>query len=483
MTALRSAMRLGPPSHETGGEEVPSIAVLPFADMSPDKAQEYFCDGLADDIINALSHLGGLRVVSRSSAFTFKDKVLDVREIGKKLNASTVLEGSVRKSGATVRVTAQLVSVEDGFQLWSDKFDREMRDVFAIQDEISMAIVENLKPRLMIGERDRVLERHTQDIGAYNHYLKGRWFWDKRTESALKKAIYYFKLAADKDPNYSQAYAGLADAYSDLPTYSSYPPSSAYPKAKEAALRAIEIDESHAEPHASLGLIKTDYEWDWEGAERELKRAIELNPNYSTAHHWYSILFMWLGRWQEAIAEIERAFELDPLCLVTSRSKGMVLSVAGSYDEAVEVLQHTLELEPGFVYTRLLLGQTYLRKRAFDKALAEFISEREVVGSQSPYLESWIGVAYALMRDEESARMALRKIKGMSNTKYVPPFQIGMLHLVLGEKDPGFRFLSVAFSERDVWMRTLRVRQPFFPESVRTDRRMIGLLQKMRFST
>jgi serine/threonine protein kinase/Tfp pilus assembly protein PilF len=462
------------------GELKPSIAVIPFANMSADEDQEYFCDGLADEIINALAHLEGLRVVSRSSAFAFKGKTKDIREIGGKLNVGTVLEGSVRRSGEKVRITAQLVNVDDGFQLWSGKFDRDLEDIFAIQDEISMAIVGSLKPRLLIGEKDKVVERHTLDVDAYNHYLRGRWFWDKRTGESLEKAIDYFKLAVERDPGYAQAYAGIADSYNDLPTYGLHVPSDVYSKAKEAALKAIEVDPSHAEPHASLGLIKTDYEWDWEGAEREFRRAIELNPTYSSARHWYAVLLMWIGRYDEAVEEINRALELDPLNLVINRSTGMILSCAGRSEGGFKALERTLELDPNFVYTHLLMGHAHLRLRNLDKALDEFMLERNVSGTLRPYVESWIGIALALLGKAEEARDILHDILDVSRTSYVPSFQIGMLHLVLGELDRGFELFDRAYKERDIWMRSLKVRQPFFPEHVRNDPRMAQVLAKMK---
>jgi serine/threonine protein kinase/Tfp pilus assembly protein PilF len=481
LTKLREDMKAGVAAAVADSEtHLPSIAVLPFENLSPDAEQAYFCDGLAEEIMSALTHVEGLRVVARSSAFAFRGKGMGIREIGGELRVGALLEGSVRKFENRIRVTAQLVNVADGYHIWSDKYDSTLEDIFAIQDEISLAIVRNLKPSLLSGEKERVLERHTVDVEAYNLYLKGRWFWDKRTEEALKKAIDYFKQAVDRDPSYALAYAGIADSYNDLPTYSSYPPASAYPKAKEAALKALDLDDTHAEAHASLGLIKAEYEWDWDGAEEEFKRALELNPAYSTARHWYATLFMYLGRWDEAVREVRRALEPDPLCLVINRSLGMILCAAGKCDEAIEVLQRTIELDPNFVYTHQLLGQVYLRKSVYDKALVEFGIEKDSLGSWNPYLENWIGITYAMKGEKNKARAVLDEVSRKSKSMYVSPFQVAHLCFALGENDRGFQLLTKAFEERDLWTRFLKVRSPLFPESVRSDPRFTKMLDKLR---
>jgi serine/threonine-protein kinase len=245
-------------------KSTPSIAVLPFVDMSPQKDQEYFCDGMAEALINELTHIEDLKVIARTSAFSFKGKNVNVRDIGRELDVETILEGSVQKAGNRLRITAQLVNTSKGHHLWSEKYDRDMEDIFAIQDDITEAIVSKLKPRLLGEEKARIAERHTVDIEAYNLYLKGRWFHDKQTEEGFKKAIDLFRQAIRKDPNYAPAYAGIAEAYSLLPLTSLLPPKETYPKAKEAVLKALELDDTLAEAHISLGHIKLQYDWDWE---------------------------------------------------------------------------------------------------------------------------------------------------------------------------------------------------------------------------
>jgi serine/threonine protein kinase/tetratricopeptide (TPR) repeat protein len=320
--------RAMPAVEETEDEESrSSIAVLPFTNLSADPEQEYFCDGMTEEIISALCHIPNLRVIARSSCFALKGKHRDVREVGKRLGAETLLEGSVRKIGTRLRITTQLVNVQDASHLWSRRFDREMEDVFAIQDEIAQSIVEALQFRLVSdeggdgeqaiklaeGEKADLVKRYTDDVEAYNSYLKGRYHWNRRTGDGLRRAIEYFEEAIDRDPEYALAHAGLADSFFVLPYYSSFPPRVAYPRAKRSALRALEIDGSLAECHTSLGLAKSMYDWDWEGAEAEFRTALELDPRYPIAHFWYGWFFLFQGQYEEAIARMNQALELEPL--------------------------------------------------------------------------------------------------------------------------------------------------------------------------
>jgi TolB-like protein len=284
-------------------ESKPSIAVLPFRDMSPQKDQEYFCDGIAEELINALVKLEGLRVAARTSAFQFKDRDSDIKEIGEQLEVKTILEGSVRKSGNRLRITAQLINIEDGFHLWSEKYDRDLKDIFAIQDEISLAIVDVLKVKLLGDEKAKLVKKHTADQQAYNLYLQGRYFWSRRFEGGLQKAIDYFQQSIVKDSGYAHPYVGIADCFNILAYFGFMPPMDGFPKAKAAAMKALEIDGSLGEAHASLGWIKTFFEWDFTAAEMEFQRAFSLNPKYATAHEWYALLLAVLGKFDEALAE------------------------------------------------------------------------------------------------------------------------------------------------------------------------------------
>jgi len=457
----------------------PSIAVLSFADLSPNKDLEYLCDGLAEELINALSQIKDLKVVARTSAFSFKGKEIDIREIGKKLNVDTLLEGSVRKAGNRLRIAVQLVNVADGYHLWSEKFDRSVEDTFAIQDEISLAIIDKLKVKLLGKEKANLLKRHTHDLEAHNLYLRGRWFWNKRSEDGLKKAIEYFKLAIEKDPNYALAYAGVADSYYVLPYYSFLRPKEVYPKAKDAVMKALEIDETLGEAHTSLAAMLRAYEWDWVSAEKEFKRAIQLNPNYATAHHWYGYYLLIMARFDEAIEKIEIALELDPLSPVINLDAGEVYFNARQYDRAMAQFQKTIEMDPNFSYAHWGRGKIYLEKSKYEEALSEFQKEKGL-GGWNTYLESWIGIAYAKMGQRGKAQELLDNLLERSKQVYISPYGLAMLYFALGEDDQGFAWLDKAYEEREYWLCYINVERLF--DNIRSDPRFRAFLKKIGFS-
>jgi serine/threonine protein kinase/Tfp pilus assembly protein PilF len=497
-SVIEKAMQKNPQSRYEGAEELianlvavksestvsadkssPSIAVLPFVNMSADPEQEYFCDGLAEDLINALTQLQDLRVIARTSAFSFKGKNVKVQKIGKELNVATVLEGSVRKSGTRLRVTAQLVDTAGGHHLWSEQYNREMDDVFAIQDEITHAIVDELKPRFLVGEKKRLVKRQTVDMETYDLYLKGRYFCNKRTEEGMKKAIGYFEQATKKTPEYALAYVGLADVYMHLSVYSLWPPRKGYPEARVAALRALEIDDSLGEAHASLAMIIGFYDWDWEECEKELKRAIELNPSYADAHMWYSSHLMCMGLFDKAVMQAERAVALDPLSLVLNRSLGGIYLAGGHLDQAVEVLQKTIEMEPKYPRAHHFLGLAYLRKSMHEEAIAEFRKEKEVSAGRDPIAETGTGIVYALLGRRDEAHEMLDNLMERSKESYVPSSFIARLKLVLGETDEGFELLEQAYEERDHWLPLLKVDSQLGFLDLRSDPRYIALLKKI----
>jgi len=466
----------------SGKKSQPSIAVLPFRDMSAQKDQEYLCEGMAENIINALTQIEDLHVVARTSAFAFKDKQEDIREIGRKLSVETLLEGSIQKAGNRLRITAQLVNVADGYHLWSDKYDRDMEDIFAIQDEISLAIVDKLKVKLLGDEKEKLVKRHTNNQEAYNLYLKGRYFWNRRTEEDLEKSIECFKQAIEKDPDYALAYTGLADSYIALPTYSFsfFPPKEAFPKAKGAALRALEIDDTLGEAYASLALIKLDYDWDWAGAEKQFKQAIELNPGYATAHHWYAIYLMYMARFDEAIREIKTAQELDPLSLVINRVVGRVFYFARQYDQAIDALLKTIEMEPNCSWVHFHLGIVYLQKSMYEEALAEFHKEKGFprggeVGDI--ILLSFLGLVHAKMGKRGKAQEALDELIKQSKKACVSPSVLALIHFALGKNDQGFEWLEKAYDDHDLSLHGIKVEPAF--DSVRSDPRFGVLLKKM----
>src|ERR1017187_3838334 len=327
-----------------------SIAVLPFVNLSSDKENEYFSDGLADDLINALTKVRGLRVVARGSAFQFKGKNPDIRAVGRQLNVATVLEGSVQRSGDRLRITAQLSSVADGYHVWSERYDRRLADVFAVQDEISRAIVSALEVRVA-GDPGRLVQSSTQDLEAYNLYLQGRFHLNKWRPEGARKGIEYFAQAIGKDPGYAPAYTGMADCYTWLGVFGWSAAQQAMPQARQAANRALQLDETLVAAHDSLGYVKALYDWDWPGAERELKRALELSPGDADAHFAYSVAYLSpLGRLDEALAEIQRALALDPLSPYKITGAGMIYSDRREYDRAVEQYRKAIELDPSFYH-------------------------------------------------------------------------------------------------------------------------------------
>jgi len=455
----------------------PSVAVLPFTNLSADPEQEYFCDGMAEEIINALTHVEDLRVVARTSAFVFKDPKEDIREIGRKLNVGTVLEGSVRKAGNRLRITAQLVNVANGYHVWSERYDRDSGDVFAIQDEISLAIVENLRLTLLGSEKKKVLKRHTENLDAYNFYLKGRWFWSKRTEEGLKKAIECFEQAIEMDPRYAMAYSGMADSWNDLPTYGTLPPEETYPRAKEAALKALELDDTLAEAHASMGQIKSECELDWKGAEAEFKRAVELNPAYATAHHWYSLLLVQMCRFDEAVDEMERALELDPLSLVTGRNFGAVLCWAGEHDRAIEILHRTMEMDPSHIFSHLILGFVYVEKGMYREALWELEKEGNIIKQWNSSVDVWTAVSYVRMGEKKKGRRILNEMIEKSKQTYVSPFHLAQLYIELGENDEAFKWLEESRKKKDLWLRQIKLASKF--GSIASDPRYSEFLKKL----
>jgi len=344
-----------------------SIAVLSFRDMSPEKDQEYFCDGMAEEIINALVSIEGLRVAALTSAFQFKNQSLDIRKIGDQLNVGAVLEGSVRKAGNRLRVTAQLINVADGYHVWSERYDRDLEDVFAIQDEISEAIVKALEPRL-VEKKCRPAARQEVNLEAYNLYLKGRYHWNKRTPEGIRKGADYFRQALEIDPNYALAHAGLADCY--LMDDSSSPRET-LAKAMAAARKAIELDSTLAEPHASLAWILANADFAWEESEREMRLSMDLNSNYATAHQWAALGHIVLGRFDEAFEEIETAKQIDPLSPIIRAGAGWIYFCARKYDRAVEEARGALEMDPDFIPARAVIGSAYLMQGRTDEAIDE----------------------------------------------------------------------------------------------------------------
>ncbi len=455
----------------------PSVAVLPFEDLSPQKDQGHLCDGFAESIIGALTKIDGLRVPAPTSSFSFRGREQDIKEIGDKLNVTTILRGNVQKAGDKVRVTAQLINVEDESLLWSEPYDGVMEDIFVVQDEISIKIIDILKIKLLGEEKQGLVKRYTENVEAYNLYVQGRWFWNKRTEEGFRKSIDFFEQAIELDQDYALAYAGIADAYNLLPIYASLPTKDYFPLAKEAALKALEIDGKLAEAHASLAWVKMNWDLEWEMAEKEFKRAIELNPSYATAHHWYALYLMFTGRFDEAIKEITRAHELDPLSLIINREVGRVYFYAGQDDQAIKALKKTIEMDPYFSDVHHMLGQVYLKNARYEEALEEFHKEVSIYGGSDPTSESYIGVTYVRMGKKDEAQRILDNLIEWSKNEYLPPHFVAILYFALDEKDLGFEWLERAYEDRTFGLTLLKIAPEF--DSVRPDPRFVTILSKV----
>ncbi len=441
-----------------------SVAVLAFVDMSPEKDQEYFCDGIAEELINALTRVGGLRVVARTSAFQYKGQSQDIRQIGKLLNVDHVLEGSVRKAGQRIRITAQLVSVADGYHLWAESFDRSIEDVFAIQDEISQAIAGSLKVQLGTENRKTLLARPTESVEAYNLYLKGRYFWNKRYQGGLQKGMEYFKQVIDLDPGYARAYAGLSDSYNILAFYNLMPPLEACPLAKAAAVKALEIDPDLAEAHTSLGWVHNFYDRDWATAEQEFKRSLDLNPNFALTCHYYGLLLVALKRFDEGIGMMRRARDLDPLSLIISASLGGTLYFARRHDEAMRPLLQAIEIDPDFALAHAWLAGAYLEKGMLEKAVAE-CRKAESLARGGTYTISWLGHSLAVNGQTAEAREIAERLISESRERYVSSYHIAVVYAGLKDGTTTMHWLEKAFEERDNWLVWLGVHPAF--DSVR----------------
>jgi TolB-like protein/Tfp pilus assembly protein PilF len=453
-----------------------SIVVLPFKNMSADPEQEYFCEGIAEELINALAQIKGLQVIARTSAFSFKGKDLDIREIGGKLNVETALEGSVRKSGQRLRIAAQLVNVEDGYHIWSAQFDREMKDIFAIQEEISLIIVDNLKLKLLKEEKEKIFKRHTDDYEAYNLYLRGRYFWYRRYEGGLQKGLMLFQQAVEKDPLYALAYVGIADSFGVLGLFSFIRPDEAYPRAKAAAEKALEIDPELAEAHASLGWISMHYDWDWQAAEKEFRRAIKTNPDYAPAHLWYGMCLGITGRFDVSIDEMKKAQELGPLEPLINAMLGWSLYMARRFEESIEQNRKVIEMEPNFSIVYWYQIGNLAAMKMWDEAIQCAQKVVQLSGGAAFALGA-LGFAYGSAGMRDQALNALERLNDLAKVRYASPFHRASVYVGLGEKDKAFENLEKAYTDRESMMAYLGT-WPFF-DSVRLEPRFKVLLKKM----
>src|SRR6266576_1742929 len=453
-----------------------SLAVLPFVNASADPENEYLCDGVTDELINALTKVEGLRIASRTSVFALKGKPQDIRAIGALLGVSAVLEGTVRKSGDRLRITAQLAAADDGRNLWSERYDRTLDDVFAVQDEISRTIVSTLRTTFLADIADPTPQRYTHNLAAYSLYLKGRYCWNKRSQEGVLESIAFFKQAIDLDPGYALAYSGLSDAYALQVDYRSVPVTEGYRLAREYALKALELDDTLPEAHTSLAWVLHVYDWDWSGAMREYGRALELNPGFATAHHWYSFVLMVTGQKEQAVMEALTALELDPSSLSVRRGVGWLSYYSRRYEHALYHLRRAIAMNPTSEDTYRVLGLVLMQQGAYAEAERAF---REAITLSPDLSYATAGVAHvlALSGRRREAEALVAELEARARARYVTPVAFCIAHLGLRNIDQVFHWLERAYEDRRGWLTYLGVDPIFDP--VKDDPRFAEFLRRM----
>ena len=456
-----------------------SIAVLPLENLSGDPSQEYFADGITDALITQLAKLHGLRVISRTSIMQYKSLRKPLPDIVRDLSVDAVVEGSVSRSGNRVRVTAQLVDAHADRHLWAEEYDRDLREILSLQSELARDIAEKVRANISSEEQSLMARAGTVEPAAYESYLRGRSFWNQRTPAGLKQSIIHFQHAIELDPRYAEAYSGLADAYTALGYTSYWAPKDSFPKAREFANKALQIDSSLAEARASLAYVKLYYDWDWKSAEEELQRAIAVNPNYATAHHWYSVLLTARGRHDEALSEIGRAHELDPLSVPINTDIGFELYYARRYEEAISHLRSVLQTSPKFPLAHLWLGRAYEQKGMYPEAITEF-EQAGTALKDWPVLIAAAGHAYGRWGHKSDATAALHRMNELTKEEYVTPYGMALIFAGLNDREQAIHWLQKAYEDRSHWLVWLNL-DPRFDDNVRSDPRFADLLRRMHF--
>ena len=458
--------------------EIKSVAVLPFQHTAGDGEAEYLADGITESLINSLATLPRLRVMARSTTFTYKGKTMDPRDVGHELKVDCVVTGRITRRENKLGLQAELVKTSDASQLWGAQYNRRPADLPDLQSQLSQDVSEKLRVKLTVEEQRRVTKQYTVDTEAYRDYLKGRFLQEKRTQKDLRESLDYFNRAIERDPTYALAYAGLADTYRLFANYDVVPPIDACPKAKAAALKALEIDNTLAEAHTTLGMLLLDYDWDLPAAEKAFKEALRLNPNYSTAHHWYGNAYLLVARrFDEAIAAMKRAQELDPLSPIISTNLGDTYAAAGRLDEAVEQLRKTLVMHPKFANAYFDLGRAYLRRGEFAQALAQFETGKNIAPSETNFTVM-TGVAHAFSGNRPAAMAVLEELKQICAQHYCPPYYVAIIHAGLGQKEEAFSLLERAYHDRALEMNLLEHETLF--SALRSDPRFAELVSRVR---
>jgi TolB-like protein/Flp pilus assembly protein TadD len=460
---------------EKTGPGLKPIAVLPFKSIGRE-ASEYLGLGMADTLITKLSSIREIVIRPTGSIRKYEASAQDPRAAGRELKVDTILEGSVQRRNKRLRVTVRLLRVSDGTSLWAETFDEEFTHIFAVQDSISEKVARALMLQLSADEKRRLTRRYTDDTEAYQFYLKGRYFSDKRTQAGLQKAVEYFRKAIDSDPSYALAYAGLADSYNQFERYGVLPSKEGAPRGKAAALKALEIDPALAEGHTSLAHASLFWEWDWLTAEKELARALELNPSYADARLRYAAYLSAMGRHAEALEEIKRAQELDPLSLIIGTLVGRTLYFARRFDDAIDQLRRTLEMDPNFERAHLFLGLAYAQNGKLSEAIME-LRQAMVLSGNGPIFTGALGYAYGRSGKRDHARTLIDDLRKSSQQSYVPSYTIALVHAGLGDSDRALESLERAYEERSSWMIFLGVAPEF--DRLHGDRRFVKLLQRM----
>ncbi|MCI0356614.1 MAG: protein kinase [Acidobacteria bacterium] len=470
----------------SGTPQIESVAVLPLVNASADPDVEYLADGITESLINSLSQVPHLAVMSRNAVFRYKGRDTDAQAAGQTLKVQAVLTGRVVQRGDSLSISAELIEVRNNRHLWGEQYNRTVRDILAVQEDISTEISEKLRFRLTGEQKKRLTKRYTQNTQAYELYLRGRYHWNKKNPEGFNKGIEYFQKAIEADPNYAPAYAGLAALYNNLANYNFalVPPREAWAKAKAAAGKAVQIDDSLAPAHASLALVAYQWEWDWSTAEKEFQRALELDPSSSSTYepspsstyHWYSHYLMTMGRTEESFRAGRRALELDPLDLANNGHQGWHYLWTRQYDRAIEPLQKTIEMDPNFPPAQWYLGLAYEQKGAFQDAIAQFQNCVRITGGR-PSMLALLGHAHAAANRRSEAQAILQQLSALSKQRYVPSYPIAAIYAALGQKDEAFAWLERAYDERDSWMDYLGTDPRL--DGLRSDPRFRDLLRRM----
>ena len=453
-----------------------SVAVLPFVNMAGDPDTEYLSDGITESLINSLSQVPELRVMSRSSVFRYKGAKVDPQTVGRELGVEAVLEGRVAQRGDSLSLSVELVDARDNSHIWGKQYSGKLTEILALQDQMARDLSQSLRLRLSGEEEQRLVKRYTDNVEAYQLYLKGRYYWNKRTPDGFKRGLELFQQAIDTDPGYALAYAGLADSYAMLGDYSVLAPREAFPRAEAAATTALRLDDHLAEGHTSLAFVKMAYQWDWTTADKEFRRAIELNPNYATAHQWYASYLAMMGRFDDSIREIKRAQELDPLSRIINANLGLHYYYARQFDQSIEQLKRTISLDEGFFVPHQYLGRTYIQKGMHREAIAELERARQLSGN-APEVVASLGHAYAAAGRTGEAQRTLAELDEIAKERYVLPYFRAAVYTGLGDKDQAFIWLERAFEERHPGLVLVNIDPRF--DTLRSDPRFTDLIRRL----